>query len=858
MSASTNLTRAECAERSAAVPSAEYRVELDLRSAPGPGAAPAFRSSTTVIFPARAGASEVWLDLLAESVEQITFNGRELDVSQVWDGARIRLPALAAENTVKVVAQCRYMKSGEGLHRFVDPVDSETYLYSQFEVADARRVFACFEQPDIKGTWQLTVTAPDHWQVISNSPSPEPTKVESDAAEWRFEPTPPIPTYITAIVAGPYHSVSDRYDGPHGSYPLKIFCRRSLADALDPDDIFEVTKQGMAFFEEAFGLPYPFDKYDQAFVPEFNAGAMENAACVTYLEDYVFRSRVTQAAFETRANTILHELAHMWFGNLVTMRWWDDLWLNEAFAEWAAHFASVEATRYTTAWTTFLNQRKTWAYRQDQLPSTHPIAADMVDLEAVQVNFDGITYAKGAAALRQLVAWVGEDPFLTGVRQYFRDHAWSNTDLSDLLRALGRASGRNLGGWSRQWLETSGVNLLRPAVGIDAAGNYAIVDILQEPPSSPAGLEPVLRDHRIRVGCYRDQSGVLVRERQVELDVSGPRTEINELRGLTRADLLLVNDDDLTYAKIRLDEGSLRTAISSIGDLGDSLARALIFGATWDMTRDAEMPVGDYLKLILSGLPSETDIGVVQQLLRQVQLAIDLYSEPRYRDGYVSDLESTLASWLAQADPGSDRQLALMRALAEVASSSGNTALLRGLLSNSREIPGLKIDTDLRWALLKRLVIRGLADRSDIEAELTRDNTATGLRHAQQAIAQLPDPVAKAAAWNTVLHDQQISNHMLAATIAGIMTYDHRDFLRPHIEQYFDAIERIAAERTTEMAHQIIAGLYPGLLIEPHTITRTGTYLAHHRELEPSVRRLLEEGLDGVLRAMRCQERDTR
>ncbi len=858
VSPSMNLTRAECAERSGIVPRADYRVALDLRSAHGPAVGPTFVSRTTVTFPARAGATGVWLDLLADSVESVVLNGERLNPAEVWDGARIRLPALASENTVTVAANCSYMQTGEGLHRFVDPVDAETYLYSQFEVADARRVFACFEQPDIKAGWQLEVTAPAHWQVVSNSPTPEPTTVTPGLAHWTFEKTPPIPTYIAAIVAGPYHFASDRYDGPDGSYPLRVFCRHSLADALDADEIFEVTKQGMDFFERAFGLPYPFTKYDQIFVPEFNAGAMENAGCVTYLEDYVFRSRVTRAAYETRANTILHELAHMWFGNLVTMRWWDDLWLNEAFAEWAAHYASVEATQYTEAWTTFLNQRKTWAYRQDQLPSTHPIAADMVDLEAVQVNFDGITYAKGAAALRQLVAWVGEEPFLAGVREYFRQHAWSNTDLADLLGALSRSSGRDLTEWSRQWLQTSGVNLLRPEVTAGRDGDRRIAQITQEPPSSPPGLDPVLRDHRIRVGYYKLHATGLIRERQLELDVTGARTEVAGGPSAFPADLILLNDDDLTYTKIRLDDNSLRTAVTSVGQLDDSLARALVYGATWDMTRDAELPVGDYLKLVVTGLPGETDIGVVQQLLRQAQLATDLYSEPRNRDGYANDLESALAYWLPAADPGSDRQLALVRALAAVAAAADTVALLRGLLSGTRRLEGLAVDADLRWALLKRLVIRGLADRSDIEAELARDNTATGRRHAQQAVAQLPDPVAKAAAWDTALHDRDISNHLLAATIAGIMTFDQRELLRPHLDEYFDSIERIAAERTTEMAHQIISGLYPGVLIEPDTITRTDTFFAHHPDLEPAVRRLIEEGLDGVMRAMRCQERDAR
>ena len=375
-------------------------------------------------------------------------------------------------NTVVVTAQGKYMNTGEGLHRFIDPVDDQTYLYTQFESADARRMYACFEQPDLKATFTLTATAPARWKVISNSPMAQVTEHDNDTKTWEFEPTPIISTYITALVAGPYFEVRDEYSGPYGTYPLGIYCRQSLSQFLDSDEIFEVTRQGFTFFEDQFKVGYPFAKYDQLFVPEFNAGAMENAGCVTFLEDLIFRSRVTIAAYEQRANTILHELAHMWFGNLVTMTWWDDLWLNESFAEWAAHHANVHATRYNDAWTTFANLRKAWAYRQDQLPSTHPIAADMVDLDAVRVNFDGITYAKGASALRQLVAWVGEPEFMAGIGVYFNKHAWGNTQLNDLLTELEATSGRDLSDWTREWLQTSGVNLLRPIVTVNSEGKY--------------------------------------------------------------------------------------------------------------------------------------------------------------------------------------------------------------------------------------------------------------------------------------------------------------------------------------------------------------------------------------------------
>ncbi|MFZ1669723.1 MAG: aminopeptidase N, partial [Candidatus Nanopelagicales bacterium] len=626
MAPTENLTRAECDVRAALISDISYQVDLDLSGAPEPHPSSTFRSITRIDFGCREPGATTWVDLIADRVNAVSLNGHQLDVSDVFDGTRLSLPALADRNELVVDADCNYMRTGEGLHRFIDPVDRETYLYTQFEPADARRVFACFEQPSLKATWQLTVTAPNHWEVVSNSPTPTPTAPEEGLNRFEFEPTPSISTYITAIVAGPYHVVRDEYSGPHGTYPLGIFCRNSMAEHLDAEDIFTLTKQGFAFYEDAFATPYPFAKYDQLFVPEFNAGAMENAGCVTFLEDYIFRSRVTEAAYEQRSNTILHELAHMWFGNLVTMHWWDDLWLNESFAEWASHFANVKATRFTEAWTTFLNQRKAWAYRQDQLPSTHPIAADMVDLDAVRVNFDGITYAKGAAALRQLVAWVGEDEFVEGLRRYFNKHAWGNTRLSDLLTALTESSGRELDSWSAQWLQTSGVNLLKPEVEVDDDGNYVRVILRQEPPSSPAGVAQTLRNHRVALGLYQRQDGRLTRTRQVELDLVGAGVNVEELRGEAGADLLLINDGDLTFAKVRLDDSSIRTAIEGIGEFDDSLARALVWGATWDMTRDAEIGTADYLKLVLAGLPHEGDVGVVQQVIRQLRTAIDVYA----------------------------------------------------------------------------------------------------------------------------------------------------------------------------------------------------------------------------------------
>lgn len=858
MSASENLTRAECDERAALVSNVSYAVELDLSEAGEPDPQDTFRSRTVITFDTDAAGSSTWLDLIADRVRTLRLNGRALDPSEVFDGSRVQLAGLDMHNTVEVDAECRYMRTGEGLHRFIDPVDRETYLYTQFEVADARRVYACFEQPSLKADWQLTVTAPSHWQMVSNSPTPEPIPAGEGTATWRFDPTPRVSTYITAIVAGPYHVVRDEYVGPHGTYPLGVFCRNSLAAHLDADEIFTLTKQGFEFFEETFATPYPFAKYDQLFVPEFNAGAMENAGCVTFLEDYVFRSRVTDAAYEQRSNTILHELAHMWFGNLVTMHWWDDLWLNESFAEWASHYANVKATRFTDAWTTFLNQRKAWAYRQDQLPSTHPIAADMVDLDAVRVNFDGITYAKGAAALRQLVAWVGEEEFVAGLRQYFATHAWGNTRLADLLAALSASSGRELDSWAAQWLQTSGVNLLKPEVAVDDDGNYVRVVLRQEPPQQPDGVAPTLRDHRVGLGLYDLRDGKLVRRRKLELDLVGSGVSVDELTGEAAADLLLVNDEDLTFAKIRLDDGSAEAAISSVGAFTDSLPRALVWGAAWDMTRDAEMSTGDYLQLVLGGLPHEGDVGVVQQLIRQLRTAIELYATDSNRPRYQNMLAADLRRLMEAAPAGSDHQLAFARGFIATAIDPSDVRVVRSLFAGDTELDRLVVDDELRWSMLGRLVILGEAGDGEIDAELARDNTATGIRHAQLVRAARPTAEAKAQAWDTALNDESLANHLLAATIGGIMIAEQRELLRPHVGQYFDAIPSTWQRRTPEMAQQIVSGLYPILLVEPATITLTEDFLHDHPDLPTGAKRLVAEALDGVMRAMRCQERDSR
>ena len=837
-----NITRAEAQARSAHLSVASYDVDLDLTVAED-----WFTSTTTVVFSTSTPGASTWIDIIAREVTFANLNGRDIDVAEHFDGTRLQLQELLPENILIVSAKCNFMNTGEGLHRFVDPVDGEVYLYSQFETADARRMYACFEQPDLKATFTLAVTAPEHWEVISNE-----QVISHEGGRWQFATSPVMSTYITALVAGPYYVVRDEYVGAAGTYPLGLYCRKSLAEYLDADEIFLITKQGFSFFEDAFGQPYPFSKYDQLFVPEFNNGAMENAGCVTFLEDFVFRSRVTDAAYEERSNTILHEMAHMWFGDLVTMKWWDDLWLNESFAEWAASHANTRATRFTDAWTTFANLRKAWAYRQDQLPSTHPIAADMVDLDAVRVNFDGITYAKGASALRQLVAYVGEEEFLEGIRAYFAKYAWGNTELNDLLAELEVTSGRDLSAWTREWLQTSGVNLLRPVVEVQD-GAYTSVVIRQEPPEFPENVAP--RMHRLRLGLYDLTDEGLTRRSQLELDIDGTSTYIDELVGVKQPDLLLVNDDDLTFAKVRLDERSWETATQALGVLPNSLARAVIWSAAWDMTRDGEVSTGDFLSLVLSGLPTESEISVAQGILRQLRTAIDMYAAPEHRTEYLTRLAAALRGLMMSATAGSDHQLAFVRAFIWSAVSDEDLATVAALLDGELVLDGLAVDTDLRWTLLHRLVVMGKRDDAAIEDERKRDDTAAGHRNAEAALAARPTQEAKAAAWSAVFDSTELPNAMLESVMGGFASADQLELLVPYREKYFSQVSQLWAARTPEMAQTVAVMMYPTLLVDDDTITATDTFLARE-DLNPSLRRLVNENRDGVLRAQRARARD--
>ncbi len=852
---SENITRSQAAGRAELLEVESYVIAIDLRAAQSQAS---FGSCSTIRFTCRSPGESTWVDLIADDVLSAELNGRALDLTG-YDGARLSLPDLGAENELVVTARCPYMHTGEGLHRSVDPTDGATYLYTQCAAADARRVFACFEQPDLKARFTWDVIAPAGWQLVSNSPTPAPTEVEPGLGRWVFAQTPRLPTYLAALCAGPFHVVRSEYSGPHGTYPLGLFARASMAEHLDAEEILAITRAGLAHYEREFVVPYPFGKYDQVFVPEFNFGAMENPGVVTFREDaYLYRSRVTEAARETRAMVICHEMAHMWFGDLVTMRWWDDLWLNESFANWAGFGVAASATRFTDAWTTFALAQKAWAYVQDQLPSTHPVVADIPELEGIWQQFDGITYAKGASVLKQLVAYVGYDAFLAGVNAYFERHAWGNATLADLLTELEQASGRDLGAWARVWLQEPGVTTLEAQVDLDGAGRYASVRIAQLPATRPVGVSQVLRPHRVALGLYRwtdvDGERRLVRDARVEIDVPGAEVEVAELVGVPAADLLLVNDDDLTYAKVRLDPASMATARVGVAALADSLPRAVVWGALWEQVRDLAMPAQEFIDVALAGLVDESRPGIIDTLRGLIVAARTTFVAPELRADVARTVCAATAAMLDAADPGSDRQLALARLHFESATDPQRLARIGDLLSGRAELPGLPLEDDLRWAAVIRCAALGAAGAELIDAELAADPTTRGTQFAAQARAAVPSARAKSAAWDSAVSGG-LSNMALVATLAG---FAHPDtpagLLDGYRQLYVDQIGGLFTSRSPGEALALAGGLFPP--IDPATLEVADRLLAG--DLPAGLRRVVLERRDDVALALACQEESRR
>ena len=830
-----NLTREETAARSASVIVCTARIELDVSGAADPDESGFATVSTLEIETDAAGAGvDTWVDFIGERVEAVEVDGVSQPVD--WDGARIRLTGLRGRQTVRVAARGAYSRSGEGLHRFVDPVDDQTYLYTHYEPADARRVMACFEQPDMKARYAFAVTAPTGWLVLSNQ-AVASTDVDGDVQRIEFAETLPISSYITALAAGPYHRVEGEWGRGDQTVALGVHCRASLAEHLDADEILEITRQGLDFFTDAFAYPYPWGKYDQIFVPEYNIGAMENPGLVTFTESYLFRGASTVAQREARANTILHEMAHMWFGDLVTMRWWDDLWLKESFADYMGAHATAAVTRFPDAWVTFATRRKAWAYQQDQLPTTHPIVADIHDLEAAKLNFDGITYAKGASVLKQLVAFVGEKAFFEGARRYFAAHAFGNATLDDLLRHLEEASGRDVRAWSRAWLETTGVSTIR----MERDGEVGV--LVQTDP----------RPHRLRIGLYELRDGRLVRADAVEADVRAERTPLGVL---APADLVLPNDGDLTYAKVRLDGASLDSVENALSTLDDALARGLVWSALWNAARDGELPAARYLDIVRRHTGPESHSALRADVLANAAFAVGHYVADDARQREWAAWLETAWQGMRAAGAGSDAQLAWARSVGVAAAHSDARAdELRDMLTGTLSTPdGLHLDPELRWAWLAALSATGYATAEDADEELRRDPTAKGRTAHRTVLAARPEPEVRAAAWHAAWDDTTLTNDHLSATIAGVRAGGRRDLIAAFDEEYFARIRGTWEDRSIEIAARLVRGLFP----ERDSLDLVDGWLAANEDAPAALRRIVVEQRDHLARDLRVRAAQSR
>ena len=831
-----NLTRAEAAERAALVREPTYEVALDLTEG-----GETFVCDTTVIFECAQPGASTFIDLDAASVQLVKINGEKLPATDTPEG-RLSIGPLQAHNELRIQATMSYQRTGTGFHRFVDPVDDRPYAYTQFEPFDAHRVFPSFDQPDIKGTFVFDVAVPNDWVVVGNM---KPNRTATNGgSRWLFARTPLMSTYLAALCVGPFHEVRDK----HGTIDLGWYCRQSLAQYLDSGELFEFTKQGFDFFAEQFDYPYMLDTYDQVFCPEYKFGAMENLGCVTYTENFIFRSKVTEAERERRAEVILHEMSHMWFGDLVTMKWWNDLWLNESFATYMAYLAKERATRFKNSWVSFASDEKTWAYRQDQLPTTHPIVADIPDVEATHLNFDGITYAKGASVLKQLVAWVGEDPFFKGLRRYFRQHEYGNTELPDFLAPLAEESGRDLEAWSKEWLETAGVNSVRVEYSApdSTIESFTIVQ-------DATDAHPTLRSHRMALGLFDARGDRLEHRRTLQVDVLGARTDVEELVGERAPDLILPNHMDLAYAKVRFDSRSLDTLTERLRDLSDPLARTVCWTALWDMLRDAELPARRYLDLVLNNIDGESDIGVVRDLLSNASSSVGVYGDPSNRDAARARVSAATKERMFAADPGSDFQLMYARFYTGSSRAPDDVEFIRGLLDGTTTVEGLAVDTDMRWQIVSSLARIGAAADDLVAAELQRDPTDQGERYAAQARAGMPTADAKARAWEQVTTDETISLAMMRAIIGGFQQADQEELREPYADRYFSELLGFWERRPLDLGLAFAGGMYPRIYTD-QTVRRTDELLA--RNLPPPIRRLVVEAKDETERVIRARATD--
>ncbi|MFJ9735236.1 aminopeptidase N [Streptomyces sp. NPDC101171] len=822
------ITRDEAQLRAQLLDVHRYTVELDLTTGDE-----TFDSRTVIRFTARS-AGDTFVELKPASLRTVTLDGQPLD-PETLDGNRLPLRGLTAgEHELRVDAAMRYSRTGEGMHRFTDPTDGETYVYTQMFLDDVQRVFAAFDQPDLKAVFELTVTAPDGWSVLANG-----ITEHLGQGRWRAAATPLISTYLVAVAAGRWHSLHTEHRG----LPFGIHCRRSLAAHLDTDaeEIFDVTRACFDRYHEKFEEPYPFDSYDQAFVPEFNAGAMENPGLVTFRDDFVFRSAVTDTERQTRAMVIAHEMAHMWFGDLVTLKWWDDIWLNESFAEYMGYQTTLEATRFTQPWVEFGVTRKAWGYDADQRPSTHPVAPEAVDdTAAALLNFDGISYAKGASALRQLVTWLGEKNFLAGINIHFERHWFANATLADFIDSLAAATDRDVHAWAEAWLRTTGVDTLSPRVAA-ADGTLALT-------VDRAGSRP----HRITVGLYDHDltdEGRLTPREHISLDV--PQSAPQPIG--KRPALILTNDGDLTYAKIRFDDESFEAVRTGLSGLPEPLTRAVVWNALRDAVRDGELPPAAYLETARTHLPRETDLAVAEGVLAFAAHEVtDRYLRPEDRPAALATLGSLCRDLLRRTEDGDNPGLRLI-AVRHFIDVAAHPDTIAAWLADDTVPGGPELDPELRWRILGRLAVLGATDEAAIAAELDRDPSANGQEGAATCRAALPDPEAKRAAWDAMFASDDLSNYLFTATARGFWQPEQADLVRAYVPRYYQDVVTLAARRGPAIAAAAGRWAFPYHAVDAENLALGEACL---REAEPvaALRRKLVDELDDLARALRVRD----
>ncbi|MEW2314806.1 aminopeptidase N [Streptomyces bauhiniae] len=821
------LTRDEAQARAEFLDVHRYTVDLDLTTGEE-----TFGSRTAVRFTARTD-GDTFVELKPAELRAVTLDGQPLDTGTL-DGSRLPLKNLTAgEHELTVDAVMRYSRTGEGMHRFTDPTDGETYVYTQMFLDDVQRVFAAFDQPDLKSVFDLTVTAPEGWQVLANG-----ITEDLGGGRWRAATTPLISTYLVAVAAGPWHSVRTEHRG----LPFGIHCRRSLAPHLDADadEILDITRALYDRYHEKFEEPYPFDSYDQAFVPEFNAGAMENPGLVTFRDEFVFRSAVTDTERQTRAMVIAHEMAHMWFGDLVTLRWWDDIWLNESFAEYMGYQTTLEATRFTQPWVEFGVTRKSWGYDADQRPSTHPVAPESVDdTAAALLNFDGISYAKGASALRQLVAWLGEKDFLAGINVHFERHRFGNATLADFIDSLASATERDVPAWADAWLRTTGVDKLTPRLTTTDGKRVLTVEHEEG------------RPHRVTAGVYDHdltEEGRLILRERVGLDV--PQTAPQPLG--KRPALLLLNDGDLTYAKVRFDPESFETLRTSLSGLPDPLTRAVVWNALRDAVRDGELPPAAYLETARAHLPLETDLALVQGVLAFAGTHIaDRYLTPEERPAALATLRSLCRDLLRRTEDGDNPGLRLV-AVRHFIDVAAQPDAIAAWLADGTVPGGPELDPELRWRVLGRLAVLGATDEAAIAAELERDPSANGQEGAARCRAALPDPEAKRRAWESMFATDDLSNYLFKATAQGFWQPEQADLVREYVPRYYDEAVAVSARRGPAIATAAGAWAFPHHAVDAENLA-LGEACLRDADPVPALRRKLADELDDLARALRVR-----